>query len=884
MEEFKGMVNKIVVGLGGVGGMIVNEMVEELEMSEGVPRNEEFIVIDSNQGSLDECDRIKAENKMLLERPAVEMFREVAPFLPLEFVGGTGEGAGQHRLYGKALYCVDKSAIKTHITGVINDIRSRNKSDEFVFVFVGALGGGTGSGMIVDLPLDIRKWVTDTFHKIPLMVGLGVLPSSNEVALTIGNAMAALKELHFIMSHKKEVNVNEKDYSNPFKLFFLVDRTVKGVTGDRMLREILIRFLIDLGFVPGKKKQGKGKWLDLNDLQNRVLGLEHRFSTLGYYEVIFPESEILWYAEAERLLNDINTGINQKLAELEGELLTKKDKLSQYESRRENLENKIILGNDKVRSMESRSGWFSSKETIRKAKSEVQTAQQTLEKVKDKIRSLKVRIENLERKVSNFKIYKRDFETKMERVHDMITNPQQSVNVHRIGITEEERKRIQEENMLLGSYFKDIMHKLDRDEEYIRYTHKEVKALKIATNPMLNYSHTIPPGNIESNVRKILKKNGLITIDGDTGQIINEEEKLGHAIGVFSSDERNIEERNLGREKFQNIFRKYSAKEAEMLSLDSRYTRKYSTCVYSLMIGLHPWETAPGIPPRLADFVWLRSMYDGAKDGDEKELMRHHSLFYGDNIAFTKITDRFPEEETPEAYASTVTKFWKNYVVLDKESRWGQVPFVVGRIMVLLKELKDKLEDAESGIGNLGESLESEEFERHVLSQIRSDGEDLYPKLKEINDRMASYTKKFGDEQKYLDNVISQLRGIKDDQLSYVLKKEGAEKNKKLIEECLGIIADVKDEVETMSNVINDDLETHIRAIKKYLSKIPDDELKVPTVKTKKGQIERLFKKFDENIKKTGKRLIELNVPIDDIGDKIEVINRMIKKRLDMGQ
>jgi hypothetical protein len=153
----------------------------------------------------------------------------------------------------------------------------------------------------------------------PIILGFGILPSMDEENITIGNSMAALKELHFIMSQK-----DRKDsYLNPFKMFVLTGRKASGAKDDETLREIALRFFVDLGFVPGKKKKTEDKWFDLNDLMTAVAPLTGQFSTIGYHLIEFPANKILRLYENE----DKIKAMSSRSVQFDADISSIKDKI-----------------------------------------------------------------------------------------------------------------------------------------------------------------------------------------------------------------------------------------------------------------------------------------------------------------------------------------------------------------------------------------------------------------------------------------------------------------------------------------------------------------------------------------------------------------------------
>ncbi|MCK4731699.1 MAG: hypothetical protein KAT65_04495, partial [Methanophagales archaeon] len=314
MEKGEDTVNRIVIGIGGQGGYIVNNLLKLLKSKTGkTPKNEEFLIIDTDQASANACTEVEERRKIVLNRPDTILMKNANRWLPDPYLAAAGAGCGQHRIYGRAMYNVHRERIFSAIGTAASELRNRTGGKDFFILMVCALGGGTGSSMLLDIAIDIRDWISKQFGSQPVMFGIGILPSSKESVLPTGNALGALKELHFLMSHSKEIIIDDKNYSNPFKLFFLLGRDLQGQNRDEELERAIPRFLLDLGFLPGGMVETKGKWLDLNDLQNRARGYENRFDSLGYYECVFPSDKLFLFYDIE----DEIPVVRQRLVEIE---------------------------------------------------------------------------------------------------------------------------------------------------------------------------------------------------------------------------------------------------------------------------------------------------------------------------------------------------------------------------------------------------------------------------------------------------------------------------------------------------------------------------------------------------------------------------------------
>ncbi len=348
-------VNRVAIGIGGQGSSIVNNILRTLKHKTGkAPKNEEFLIIDTDPASANACSEIEERKKIILNRPDKILMKNTNRWLPDPYLTAAGAGCGQHRIYGRAMYNVHRERIFSAIGAAAAELRNRTGGRDFLILMVCAFGGGTGSSMLLDIAIDIRDWISKQFGADPVMFGIGILPSSKESVLPTGNALGTLKELHALMSHTEDLIIEDKNYSNPFKLFFLLGRDLQGQNRDEELERAITRFLLDLGFMPGGAVETKGKWLDLNDLQNRARGYEDRFDTLGYYECVFPTEKLFLYYDIE----DEIPRVRQKLVEIEARLSDIRGKTESGRSELERFEGRIKDIQREINAYETKTGLF----------------------------------------------------------------------------------------------------------------------------------------------------------------------------------------------------------------------------------------------------------------------------------------------------------------------------------------------------------------------------------------------------------------------------------------------------------------------------------------------------------------------------------------------
>ncbi|MEA1957073.1 MAG: tubulin-like doman-containing protein, partial [Euryarchaeota archaeon] len=689
MEKGEDTVNRIVIGIGGQGGIIVNNILRMLRFKAGkVPKNEEFLIIDTDQASANACSEVEERKKIILSRPDTILMKNSNRWLPDPYLSAAGAGCGQHRIYGRAMYNVHRERIFSAIGSAASELKNRTGGKDFFILMVCAFGGGTGSSMLLDVAIDIRDWISKQFGSEPVMFGIGILPSSKESVLPTGNALGAMKELHFLMSHTEDIIIEDKNYSNPFKLFFLLGRDLQGQNRDEELERAIPRFLLDLGFLPGGTVETKGKWLDLNDLQNRARGYENRFDSLGYYECVFPTEKLFLYYDIE----DEIPVIRQRLVEIEAKISDIRGKIDSQRGELERFEGRIKDVQREIDSYESAAGMFShvnaAATTDAKAK---------LDRARKKLSGLKEEVFDLEIRASDAEEEERLAERNLERLEALknklfreVTSPLNTRSYHQIELSEEEIRSLKRsrEDLKNLSFF-EIMKKLDREDEYFRWTHSPINEGDIIFNPMVNYRHSI--GNaMTSKYIDILHDYRFLSVDAQ-GNVVNEEEKFGHFIAVLSTRADNFDDARLGGGAFKSMVTERFTKDADVLKLDTP-ARAHSFAMYTLMIGVQPWAPGPGLPPRLRELEWLEKAYSAS---DFSKLPRHHSLFYGTPKPFSVITGISYIPGAEEKNRDMVTNYWRDYEIIEPEAIWNNVPIVLAQCLKMFDDLLTGLDMAE---------------------------------------------------------------------------------------------------------------------------------------------------------------------------------------------
>jgi len=848
MEKGEDTVNRIVIGIGGQGSIVVNNILRMLKFKTGkVPKNEEFLIIDTDQASASACSEVEERKKIILSRPDTILMKNTNRWLPDPYLSAAGAGCGQHRIYGRAMYNVHRERIFSAIGAAASELRNRTGGKDFFILMVCAFGGGTGSSMLLDVAIDIRDWISKQFGSEPVMFGIGILPSSKESVLPTGNALGAMKELHFLMSHTEDIIIDDKNYSNPFKLFFLLGRDLQGQNRDEELERAIPRFLLDLGFLPGGTVETKGKWLDLNDLQNRARGYENRFDSLGYYECVFPTEELFLYYDIE----DEIPRVRQRLVEIEAKISDIRGKIESQRGELERFEGRIKDVQREIDSYESAAGMFSHVNVAATA-----DAKTKLDRARKKLGGLKEEVFDLEIRASDAEEEKRLAERNLERLEALknklfreITSPLNTRSYHQIELSEEEIKGLKRgrEDLKNLSFF-DIMKKLDREEEFFRWTHSPINEGDIIFNPMVNYRHSI--GNaMTSKYIDLLHDYGFLTLDAQ-GNVVNEEEKFGHFIAVLSTRADNFDDARLGGGAFKSMVTERFTKDADVLKLDTP-ARAHSFAMYTLMMGVQPWAPGPGLPPRLRELEWLERAYSAS---DFSKLPRHHSLFYGTPKPFSVITEIPYTPGVEGKNRDMVTNYWRDYEIIEPEAIWNNVPIVLAQCLKMFDDLLTGLDMAED-IKNV-RVPEQESYSIANLTMLVHGLENASKGMEKVKRWTKEAERGFTVLKNELDELIFKLKGMEG-----APGEDKAAKMLRMVNDSSRNMEILLDRIEDLSNRFSDDIKSVIEKAMGFLGKIPSEETTSSVIRhITKAESE--ISKIREDSMKAAKGIKEMGGPL----------------------
>lgn len=748
--------SRLIIGIGGQGSKYVNSTIKKLKLfskrpESAIPPNVEFMIIDSDEESLARCDEIKMKYKLKLTHN-VTAIREFNTWLHQKYIPKGEQGAGNMRIFGRALYNTYRNLILNAIVDAANEIQLRAQTNGILVILISALGGGTGSSIITELALDARDRLESTFNEPPLMIGIGILPSPNEESQYRCNACGALKELHFILSQREKHKIAGKDYYNPFNFFAIVGREIKGQYGDVEIKEGIEHFLIDLGFVPSRREKSQEKWLDINDFYQRTIGNEHTFSTLSYYEYKFPIDVLLAYYKA---VEDLPR-LKDELLEMETWRDSAKRRLEGLKIKKVSIENNIANLEEEIAKEEAKTGLVSalSKSTIRQYRQALQEAKSDLLRTETDIGALESQLETRERQIRDIMIKIEKADAMKKEAHNYLTNPDLSTHFQQVPLNDEEITGLKDIRTDLEEYlyFLEVMKKLEKESDYYRRSLDKVANVGSITNSMINY---LPSSEIKikHEIIDILQKRDLVIQDG-FGNVFYGEDKLAHLLTIISTYERNIEEARLGETQALEIGRKFANNAAVKRLFHEAW--RYNFAIYSIMMGLKPWAPSPTLPIRLKELEWAQAAYE--KKGNPENVMEHHSLFLGEWTAFQELTGVQYAVGNYEETLRRIGEFWKNYDVIDPEAKLDKVPLITAEIIYWLNQLSTY---AEGVVIALDEIKIKEKVDTNELVELNARLDLLAEEMIDLGEIMYGFEEKFRQLDKAARKTESDIKGLK---------------------------------------------------------------------------------------------------------------------------
>ena len=858
--------NRIIIGVGGHGSGLVNEISRRIK--EGATPEEmmdkEFIVFDSNSEDQEKLKHLKEKYKILLATHDREVMRNCAPFLKEDYSRASGAGAGIQRIYGRGLYLCNKDRITGAIEAAARELNERTKDYNFLIIIINTFGGGTGSSMPMDIAMDARAVISSNYDEDPRIFGIGILCAKDEASDYSANTYGAMKELHFILSTTEYNEIGGKNYSNPYLMYLLLGLQGEGVTHENEIREALSHVLIDLGFIPVERYRPEKKWLDMADLEARARPSMNKFSTIGYYEARFPVDELLLYydlkdkiPEYERKTEEISVNLKDMLSEIKD----KKEELTTLKGDLESLEKSI---KDMVED-----SWLGRKSrNLKMAEEHAETIKKTINATNDEIEILLEERNNLERELGEAKAFVAELKTDKNEIFRKLKSPRNTKILHNVPLTED---NIESLGGIRGNLsrmcFREIMSELGKEAEYNRITAAMLQ--RILGNSLLNYR--LATEEYDHEVYEILSVAGFGFLSKVGETIKNMDDMLGNILVVISTDEGNIEEAQLGETDFINRMKGRVARNVDVKRVEPK-TGPHSFAIYSFLLGIHPWALSTGRTPRLKELEWTGDAYEKTPD---TELEIRHSFMYGESEVFKKLTGIEIILKDTDSRREAVTKFWKQYEIIDETVLWNRMPITIAESIIRIKGIGKEFERVNTRMSSVALPVAYKDPNAFSPAQLKS----LTEKLGEFESDIRNFEgniKSFGDGFSSLKNEINLMKTF--------VEGASATTNEKSMVNLIGQYNRYLHGVRNQLQLILDSYETNSVA---YLNDAEDFVSKIPAEKqTTQFIIDNIVKAQSEigHLKESGTKvrsdLQNLDVTIVDLTEALDSTVKVIESKV----
>lgn len=361
--------NIFAVGLGGAGGAVIGTLLEEMKVNEGGMEhiNFDYMLIDFSEGIGKLKDygwEIDAKRCNYLDRPSINWVSTNYPEFPLESIPANPErGTGRNRSYSKVTFEWNKGKIKDGLSGVSDSFLKRIRENTVNFWVFTSFGGGSGSGMFIDVGLLLGK-IKREFElegRRVSIYGVGILPSASnrgDDAMSPPNAIQAFKELDYLISENTD---EEFGIKNPFDEIFVLGlhRLMTEVEASRLKTDKIIARNI-LGFC-------YARGIDFNDILSEISGSEagirqkkYLSFSIGTYNFPIGKIERCKNAEDERFEH------RKKESSLDDEIARLKTEIAEVQTRIDGVKSKINEIRDKIDDEKKDPTWAVSGRKIKK--------------------------------------------------------------------------------------------------------------------------------------------------------------------------------------------------------------------------------------------------------------------------------------------------------------------------------------------------------------------------------------------------------------------------------------------------------------------------------------------------------------------------------------
>lgn len=348
LSSFMGERQVLLVGLGGVGGRIVDNLMKNLP--ENRKNITQAIAVDTDIKDMSKLSCIPKENRIVLaSNPGSNTSMTIGAYLQKTpeakewFISGgkafgalmkrsTKDGAKQIRMVSRvalsatAKYC----NLEGRITNIIDKLCASDGNtnrDGLLVMVVCSIAGGTGAGTVLQFPMYLEEILAKHYNPSEISMQCAMLlPNLFKQTLAAGNGYKAkvngysvIRELQSLNTGKLKrfeymkdyAEIDESDYRNsaPYSYVLLFDdSTSTGATingsADRVHVPNVARCLYEyiFGVASGRCKSALDNTLDaIYNSENRKI-----FRAVGSATLIYPDNLYKQYAVANWILRSVS--------------------------------------------------------------------------------------------------------------------------------------------------------------------------------------------------------------------------------------------------------------------------------------------------------------------------------------------------------------------------------------------------------------------------------------------------------------------------------------------------------------------------------------------------------------------------------------------------
>ena len=330
MDDKPQIVPSIVIGIGGTGCDVVGELKRRVQNVHGDLPIIQYLAFDTDFKPKDnsvledsEFNQLTVENADdYIQGISDGYYPEMSAWWPdeLKVVGDLAEGAKQVRALGRFALFKNIEYVRNAINNRINYIKSAQLKDDiekrgytvkrdFKVYIINSLGGGTGSGMFIDLAFNIRD-----IMKKGTINGYTILPEVFKISERdrhgiSANAYAALMELDYYMDdtsgHFFSCRYNDlvevSSRIRPFDYYYIIDAesednfsNIKYQDSVHLISNaIFLDLTSSVGLATDSAKTNIDSVLSQHiKIEKDGTRFAKAYGSLGSYSLYYPASEI----------------------------------------------------------------------------------------------------------------------------------------------------------------------------------------------------------------------------------------------------------------------------------------------------------------------------------------------------------------------------------------------------------------------------------------------------------------------------------------------------------------------------------------------------------------------------------------------------------------